>query len=337
MQDQQLLAVRRWSTADVDAVDSLDYYASAVGDALVPMSVGCGSRSNFHASMEMASLGPLELFRLFGSAHRVSRGETELARSERRLFHLVVNRLAPWRVVQQGRIQLRPGDAILMDSNLPHELAVGTYELINITMSASFVEQWVPDPRLFTSRRLAHDGRWSSTLAAFASQLTPQFATSHCPLPTEVMTQQLGVLLMLAAGALGSQSSTATASEAVLNVPIVKQMRERLGEADLTASRIAESLNLPERTVHLALAAHGRTFAALLTRLRLDRVKLLGQSCKGWRLGADDLAQRAGFRDGRRMASAFRNHSGFSDSEYQARNLSGFAMENGRSDGVSPG
>jgi hypothetical protein len=174
------------------------------------MSVECSSRSNFHAAIEAASFGPLELLRMFGSAHSASRGDPEIAHSERRLFSIVVNRLAPWRLVQRGRAQLRPGDAILIDTALPSELTVGTYELINISMSQNFIEQWVPDPAALTTRRLDRDGRWSSALAAFASQLTPDFATSRCPLPTEVVTQQFGVLLMLAAGALGSGSARAT-------------------------------------------------------------------------------------------------------------------------------
>jgi hypothetical protein len=86
-------------------------------------------------------------------------GESELARTERHVFHLVVNRLAPWRLVQEGRVQLRPGDAVLMDSTLNMELTVGTYELINITMPVEFVNQWLPDATALRSRRLDRDGR----------------------------------------------------------------------------------------------------------------------------------------------------------------------------------
>ena len=191
MNDQALLAMHRWSTADVAPSRSLEYYAAAAGSALVPMSVECNSRANFHATIEAASFGPLELLRMFGSAHSALRAEPEIAHSERRLFALVVNRLAPWRVVQRGRAQLQPGDAILVDTALPCELTVGTYEFVNVSMSEGFIAQWVPDPTALTTRRLARDGRWSSALAAFASQLTPEFATSKCPLPTEVVTQQL--------------------------------------------------------------------------------------------------------------------------------------------------
>ena len=309
MNDPRGLALHRWSTADVAPAKSLEYYAAAAGSALVPMSVECSSRSNFHAAIEAASFGPLELLRMFGSAHSASRGDPEIVHSERRLFSIVVNRLAPWRLVQRGRAQLRPGDAILIDTALPSELSVGTYELINISMSQNFIEQWVPDPAALTTKRLDRDGRWSSALAAFASQLTPDFATNRCPLPTEVVTQQFGVLLMLAAGALGSGSARATHAEAALNQSIVEQLRERIADIDLTASRIAESMGLAERTLHMALAAHGQTFAALLVRLRLRRADQLRESPSGKKMELDEIARSSGFKDNRCLTIASRNRA----------------------------
>jgi AraC-like DNA-binding protein len=309
MNDQHLLAMHRWSTADVAPSRSLEYYAAAAGSALVPMSVGCSSRSNFHAAIEAASFGPLQLLRMFGSAHSATRGEPEIAHSERRLFSIVVNRLAPWRLVQRGRAQLRPGDAILVDTALPSELTVGTYELVNVSMSQDFIEQWVPDPAALTTRRLDRDGRWTAALAAFASQLTPEFATRKCPLPTEVVTQQFGVLLMLAAGALDSSGVKAPTAEPHLNRCIVDQLRERLAEIDLTASNVAESLGLAERTLHLALAAHGQTFATLLVRLRLRQADELRRSSSGRKMDPDELARSTGFRDGGCLASARRNRA----------------------------
>lgn len=309
MSDQALLAMHRWSTADVAPSRSLEYYAAAAGSALVPMSVECTSRANFHAAIESASFGPLQLLRMFGSAHRATRGDCEIAHSERRLFSVMVNRLAPWRLVQRGRAQLRPGDAILVDTALPSELTVGTYELVNISMSQDFVEQWVPDPAALTTRRLDRDGRWSAALAAFSSQLTPEFATSRCPLPIEVVTQQFGVLLMLAAGALESDGSRATAADTELNQRIVEQLRERIADVDLTASRIAEFLGLAERTVHVVLAAHGNTFAALLLRLRLRSADQLRASPSGKKMDLEELARSAGFKDAACLASAGRNRA----------------------------
>lgn len=308
MNDQHLMAMHRWSTADVAPCRSLEYYAAAAGSALVPMSVGCASRTNFHAAIEAASFGPLQLLRMFGSAHSATRGEAELAHSERRLYSIIVNRLAPWRMVQRGRAQLRPGDAILVDTALPSELKVGTYELINVSMTKDFIEQWVPDPAALTTRRLDRDGRWTAALAAFASQLTPDFATSRCPLPTEVITQQFGVLLMLAAGSVEGEDVNATSAEAGLNRRIVEHLRERLSETDLTASLLAEPLGLSERTVHMALAAHGQTFATLLVMLRLQRADQLRQSSR--EIGMDEVARLTGFRDAACLASANRNRAG---------------------------
>jgi len=307
MRDQDLLAMRRWSTADVEPSKSLEYYAAAAKSALAPMSVACNSRTRFHAAIEAATFGPLELLRMFGSSHSVTRGKREIARSERRLYSLVVNRLAPWRLVQCGRVQLRPGDAVLIDTALPSELTVGTYELVNVNMTEGFIKQWVPDPGALTTRHLARDGRWSAALAAFASQLTPEFAVNHCSLPIEVITQQFGVLLMLAAGSVESNKGRHPTAQAALHRRILGQLRERIDDVDLTAARIGESLGLTERAVHFALAAHGQTFSGLLVRLRLRRAELLRVSPTGKSLTTDEVAKLSGFRDGRGLNSALRN------------------------------
>jgi AraC family transcriptional regulator, positive regulator of tynA and feaB len=307
MLEQHLLAVRRWSTADVEPSKSLEYYAAAAKSALAPMSVACRSRESFHAVIEATSFGSLELIRMFGTAHSVTRGKPEIVRSERRLYSLMINRLAPWQLVQCGRAHLRPGDAILIDTALPSELTVGAYELINVSMTEDFVEQWVPDPAALTTHRLDRDGRWSSALAAFASQLTPEFATSKCPLPGEVIAQQLGVLLMLATGGIESGFGKESARDAALHQRIVEQLRQRLDEVDLTATRIAQSLGLTARKVHMILAAHGQIFSALLVRLRIHRAELLRSSQSGKKLPADEVARLTGFKDGRRLANALRN------------------------------
>lgn len=187
---------------------------------------------------------------------------------------------------------------------------MGTYELVNVTMSAEFVEQWLPDPAALTARRLDRDGRWSAPLAAFVAQLTPDFATRQCPLPDEVVAQQLGVLLMLAAGALGPRRARPTAAESALRGRVVDQLHERSAEAGLTAADVAESLGVVQRAVHNALAANGETFAALLIRLRIRHAEQLRSSTGGRRIGLDELARSTGFREGARLAEAMRNRVG---------------------------
>jgi AraC-like DNA-binding protein len=298
------------STTDVPPSQALDYYATAMQEALIPMSVQCPSRSHFHAAAESTRLGRLDLLRMVGSAHRVVRGPAELARSERRLFNLLLNRLAPWQLVQRGLSHVRAGDAIVIDSAHAHELEVGTYEFINVAMTEDFVDQWLPDPSLLTARRLDRDGRWSAPLTRFVAQLTPEYMAWRCPLPEEVIVNQLGALLMLAAGDLQPDERDPSPSELALRERIVDRLHERLTEVDLTASDVAGSLGLEERTLHVVLAANGETFAAVLLRLRIEAADRLDAAPRGARLYPDALARSVGFMDAKRLASARRNLAG---------------------------
>jgi AraC-like DNA-binding protein len=94
-----------------------------------------------------------------------------------------------------------------------------------------------------------------------------------------------------------------------LNQRIVEQLRERLAEVDLTASRIAESMGLAERTLHMALAAHGQTFAALLVRLRLRRADQLRESPSGKTNGVGRTRSIERLQGRRCLAIASRNRA----------------------------
>jgi len=302
--------MRRLSTADVAPTQALDYYATSMQEALVPMSVQCPSRTHFHAAAESTQLGQLDLLRMVGSAHRVVRGASELARSERRLFNLLVNRLAPWQLVQRGLSQMRAGDAAIIDSAHPHELEVDTYEFVNIAMTAAFLEQWLPDPSVLTARLLDRNGRWTGPLVRFAVQLTPEFIAGRCPLPGDVMADQLGALLMLAAADRDPDHRVPAPSELALHGRIISLMHERLGDIDLNPSEIAHSLGLDARILHDILAANGETFAALLTRLRIREADRLRTSSQGRGLYPDAFARSVGFMDAKRLAAARRNQAG---------------------------
>jgi hypothetical protein len=78
-------ATHYWSTAVVDPPHGFDYYGAAVGSALVPVCVDCRFRSHFHASVATASLGNLKVLTMSGHAHAVTRGQHELAHSERHI------------------------------------------------------------------------------------------------------------------------------------------------------------------------------------------------------------------------------------------------------------
>ena len=301
--------MRRLSTADVAPSQALDYYAASMQAEPVPMSVQCSSRAHFHAAAESTRFGQAELLRMVGSAHRVVRGRSELARSERRLFNLLINRLAPWQLVQRGLNHLRAADAIIIDSAYAHEFDVGTYEFINVAMTEEFMALWLADPTVLTARRLDKAGRWTAPLASFVSQLTAEFTAGRCTLPEGVMANQLGALLMLAASDISPGDHGLLPSELGLHDRIIECLRERLSDVALTSTEIADSLSIEERTLHRVLAANGETFATQLLGLRLREADGVEATPSGNKLSADAMARSVGFLDARRLASARRNRA----------------------------
>jgi AraC-like DNA-binding protein len=192
---------------------------------------------------------------------------------------------------------------------MSHELHVGSYDFVNITMTPEFLQRWLPDPATVLGRRFDVDGRWSAALTAFAVCLTPTFASGRCPLPERVVTDQLGTLLMLATGTIGPRGETLSHAVIALHGPIMEHMREYSGDYSYSAQDAARSFGLEERALHEVLAANGQTFAAVLLQLRLTAATQLRASSIGRLMTSDEIARLTGFKNEDRLTAALRNQA----------------------------
>ena len=297
-----LKPIEHWTTELLPAAERFDYFADALSSAIIPMQVECPSRDGFRSDMCALDLGAFTVVEQSGTAHASFRGPREVARSGDRSYHLVLNRRSAWTITHCGRVALQPGDAVLTDSRYPHSLELtNDYDIVHLKLMPTWLERWVPDPLVLVGRVLAKDEQWTRALTAHLACLSPH-ALAHSPVPTEVVTDQVGALLALTAGEAGGVPLRRP--DAVLCARIHDCIVQRCAEPGLKASDVAESFAIPVSLLHTVLLTFHASFEDVLLATRARIARRMLESPLFGRVALIDVAKRAGFANISAMRAA---------------------------------
>jgi AraC-like DNA-binding protein len=314
--------IQRWTTSDVAERHRFDYYASALCSALVPMQVQGADPTGFWADMEVCDLGTMSIVRQVGKPHRAFRDDPEFGRDERRSFHLILNVTSPWTIAHRGQNRMEPGDAILTDSRFNHDIRTeAPYDFVNLKLSEAWVRRWVPSPASLVGRQIRGGTGWGRALTAFIAQLSPR-AVLDSPLPTSVLTDQVGALLaLLWSQELGGGPSEKKVDKA-LHERINDAIAQRCAEPALTAAAVAAPLGISLRTLHRALARSGETFGAALMAARVSLAVRMLESPLHRRLTTAEIGRRAGFADPSHFSRVLRMRLGLTPTQIRSNRMS---------------
>jgi AraC-like DNA-binding protein len=192
---------------------------------------------------------------------------------------------------------LLPGDVVLADTRVELSAHWPTDCLaLNVRLPIEWLQAWIPNPRQLVGQRISRDSNWGKMLSNYISQVTPELATNP-PLPSQVMADQVGALLALAAQEVRGYLPDVQAPNVQQRNRIHACIEQRCSELQLTAADVAASLNLSPRTLHRSLAAHGETFGKKLIDARLDTASRMLQSRSFDRVTIAEIGKRAGFLD----------------------------------------
>lgn len=300
--------LQSWSTDDVAQDDRFDYFAHALSSAIVPMRVD-GVEGPFEAHMQIADAGPIAVVHQYGSAHRSFRLPEDVARSGEESFHLILNRTGDWTIRHRGDALVAPGEALIVDSRYRHDLSIPkNFDVVHLKLSPGWTRRWMPQPEHVVSRPLGQGTTWGPALASFVSCLSPQLLVSSA-VSAEVLVDQVGAMLALVAAEM-SGSTSHQRDLTPLADRIHDCLSQRCGEPLLDAATIADSLRIDERTLHAALAAHGKTFAGALTKLRIDVAVRMLRSGAFRDENVATIAERAGFPNAVALSHALQKRYG---------------------------
>ena len=310
--------IHYWSTREVPERQQMDYYASVLSSAVDPMGVTKRVQGSFEADIQSTDLGPISLVHGKGAAHDCVRDRHDIARSTGRNFHLIINTGSAWRVDHRQRVNLRRGDAVLLDSRYGYALDfLDPFENVHLKLSEEWLTRWISDTDAIVGRPIPLDGAWGRALTAFVSQLTPGFVVA-APLPHAVIADHVGALFALYANELSGMRGSRPADRA-LSERIEEIIIQRCTEFSLSAQDVADTLGISLRTVHRGLASCQHTFGACLMGARAELATRMLESPLFRRLTTGEIGRRAGFSDPSHFARVYRRLHGRSPA--QARRL----------------
>lgn len=317
-------AIHRWSTDAVPPAQRLDYWVGAVCEGFLEMDVTSPEAGRFGATLESASLGPIVVNRVRGSAQDVYRTRRAIAQSRHSYFYLLCKTDSAWVAVQDGRsARLLPGDAVLVDSRRCYEFhLLQSADTLSLELPTAWVDEWIPDAGDEVARRIDGQAGWGGVLCGFLRQLSPEVAVQP-PLPAGLLSDQLGSLLALATGQ--GQSSAPDRGREALRRRVLDATRERHAEPGLTAASVARGLGISERSLHRCLACgvgEGEgaiTFAGALAGFRMAAARRMLGDARFDRLGIAEIGFRVGLTDASHFVRQCRAHFGATPGELRRR------------------
>lgn len=309
------LSMRKWSTDAVPARRRLDYWVGAICEAFLEMDCSSREARDFDGTLTSVAAGPVSFNQVLATTQDVYRTPDAIARGRQHPFYLITQLHTPWHVRQGGHlVQLRPGDAVLVDSAQTYELHFpASVACLSIQMPRAWVGLWLAQPESRIARTVAHDQGWGRALSALCLQLgqEPALAAAY---PEQLLCDQVGAML---AAALEPRMLPRCPDQSGLIERAVKLLREQLDQPVLTAAGVALALGVSVRTLHRSFAARGATFAGVQRSLRLQHAALLLAQPRLAHLSVAELGRRCGFSDASHFIREFRRASGMTPARWR--------------------
>lgn len=302
-----------WSTDAVEPRRALSYWVDTVCDRFLELDIDTPLRASFQARLDQIDLGPATVNMICADVQRVRRTRAKIARTRQASFMLMQLRAGRVHVRQAGRaIPLYPGECVLIDGRAPYEVECPqpTRSLV-LQLPDEWLRGHLDRPEALVPLRVAGVG-WSAALCAAVGSLEIDGCDALALPPDEVLAH-IAALLKLAVVPGGCDACSRSVRERLM-----REVRGRFAEPDLTPGLVAAQLRMSVRSVHYAFAAGGTTFVEELMRARLEHARALLADARLRELPVAEVAARCGFIDPSHFARRFRRRFGCTPRVYRA-------------------
>src|SRR5262249_8856829 len=145
----------------------LDYFATALSDAVSPLMLDSADPLTFHADASFAQLDVIGVFKATASCYVSSRGPSEIARAREHTFSLIVGLDTSGNIEHRGRVRVSPGDALVLDAQCPTRIDIcNAFTGITLLFTESSFRRWVPNPNVLVGRRIDGQSPWGRALCS---------------------------------------------------------------------------------------------------------------------------------------------------------------------------
>jgi len=308
----EALARRHWSTEQVEQLRALSYWVDTVCDQFLEIDIDTPVRDRFRARLDQVEFGAATLSSIEADVQRVQRTPAKIAHTRYPVCVLMQLRAGQMRLKQLGReTDVRPGECVFVLGTEPYDLQCPQpTSAVTLRFPESWLKRWLPHPERCAAQ-LFSGGGWSAALCAAVSSLNVD-ACDQLALPSSTVAEQIVALLALATG-----PDSQTEGRPDLLDALMRTLRDRLHEADLSPLTVAAEHGISRRSLHYAFARSGTTFAEQLMRLRLERGRELLGDARLLDVPVTEVAARCGFMDPSHFARRFRQRFGLAPLQFR--------------------
>jgi AraC family transcriptional regulator, positive regulator of tynA and feaB len=307
-------APRHWSTSEVDPPEALAYWVDTVCDQFLELEIDTPMRDRFHASLDQVDIGPATANFLEAGTQRVRRTKAKIARMRTPMFMLMQLRVGQVTYRQLGRqVRVGPGECVLIDCTEPYEVECPhPTRAMALRLPADWLRRWIAQPERHAAQ-LFNAGGWSSALCAAVASLDID-SCDNLAVPADEIVETIATLLKLALGPVRE----ASLQRPILFNQLMRTLRNRLHEAELSPTTVAAEHGICTRSVHYVFAGARTTFVERLMELRLGRAREMLSDAQLFDLPVAEVAVRCGFADPSHFARRFRRRFGQSPLQFRS-------------------
>jgi len=297
-----LQELRHWSTDEVDPRRALAYWVDTICDRFLELEIDTPLRDGFHARLDQVAFGPATANFLSAAVQRVHRTRAKIAGARAQVFILLQLRAGRMRLRHIGHdLCLGPGECVFIDSTEPYQVdSPQETRALALSLPAPWLRSWLSCPERHAARVFGAGG-WNGALCAALASLELS-SCDQLALPRDALAEPIAALLKLAIG----RERAPAAGRPVLLHQLMRTLRNRFHEADLSLSALAAEQGISSRSLHYAFAGAHTTFVEQLLHLRLERARELLADPQLSDLPIAEVAARCGFSDPSYFSRRFR-------------------------------
>jgi len=264
-----------WSTAALPKSRRFERWQEIISEAYAPLTPYRETSAAFHGSIRARKVGRCSIVQLTADPHGVTRGQSEIKRSDGNYYSIGLIESGTGVMVHKGKtVQLHAGDVRLTDYDYPLDLIFRD----RFSMTSFMI------PRGMLYPRLVDAGEAPATLISANSglgRLVRSYLKELSALPDPdldkhaiVLVDALCDVLSVAIDSASPESADGVRTVKRVRISAIKDyIRQNLSDPNLSPSMVSQACGISVRYVHKLFELEGESFGRWVLRQRLERCR----------------------------------------------------------------
>lgn len=298
-----------------------DSYRAAITDTFVPLEAHLEDPDRFRAEMHTHDVGPLVLSDIRATEHVVTRSARAIRNGDPGHYKIGLQVHGYSVLSQDGReAALTPGDFAVYDTSRPYGLSFADdYRMVVAVIPRALLRVPERPVAALTARRISGRTGTGALLSPLLLSLAQNSASADPAVNVPVGEAVLDLLSAMLTEQLHlSDVLPPETHQRSLALQVRAFIAGRLGDPELTPTRIAEAHHVSLRYLHRLFEADGETVSGFIRSARLERCRRDLADPRSAELTVSAIASRWGFTNAAHFSRLFSTAYGMTPGQYRA-------------------